>query len=166
MYREKLKPKHGRQVTLAIGVIFFLLCSPILLFTGLVKDDCFLGSHGTSLIPPLVIEMYSRIMLLLILVIVPFMSIAFLNCLIVYKLKQSKLTISKNEKEVTVSLIMVSLFYLCMNTLTTIGILTSSTGTFETQREILKRKIIILFAVSLNFICLSTGFHLSNFKKT
>ena len=133
-YREKQKADAGRKVFIVIGVLFYLICAPVFSFSGLRGDDCFVGSKTASigwLVPSWVIDTYKQVMTSIVLVAVPFITIFVSNSFIVYKLKKSGGTIAKNEREVTVSLMMVCLFYLTMNAAGSASTLVAS------QREVL-----------------------------
>ena len=151
-YREKLKPRVARKVATGVGLLFCFLCAPVYFFAGLVGDDCFLGSEAASmgwLLPPWIIDTYKQIMSSIFLVAVPFVMLLILNSFIVYKLKKSGGTINKNEREVTISLMMICLFYLTMNIATTTSSLLASQNEVRNEREVTLRTLLISFSVRL-----------------
>ena len=158
-YREKLKPQVARKVAIGVAVLFCFICAPVYFFSGLVGDDCFVGSEAATvgwLLPPWIIDTYKQIVTSILLVVVPFVMLLISNSFIVYKLKMSGGAISKNEREVTVSLMMLCLFYLVMNAATTISGIVSTTKEIRTERDITLRKLLLVFCVRL-FLCKCKG---------
>ena len=158
-YREKLKPQVARKVAIGVAVLFGFICAPVYFFSGLVGDDCFVGSEAATigwLLPPWIIDTYKRIVTSKVLVVVPFVTLLISNSFIVYKLKLSGGAIGKNEREVTVSLMMLCLFYLVMNAATTTSTIIWTTKEIRTERDITLRKLLLVFCVR-SFLCTCKG---------
>ena len=155
-YREKLIPGVARKVAIGVGVLFGFICAPVYFFGGLVDDECFVGSGSASigwLFPPWIIDTYKQIMQTIVLVAVPFVTLIISNSFIVYKLKKSGGSIAKNEREVTISLVLVCLFYLTMNVATTISSLAASQKEVRNERDVTLRRLLISSAVRF-FMCI------------
>ena len=150
LYREKLKPQVARKVVISVGVLFGFICIPAYFFSGLVGEDCFVGSRSVSigwLVTPWIVDTYKQVMQSIVLVAFPFLLLSILNSVIVYKLKKSGGTIAKNEREVTVSLLMVCLFYLTMNAATTTTSLVASQKEVRNERDFTLRRLLLALAV-------------------
>ena len=145
-----MKPEVGRKVCVGVGVLFCFICAPVYFFSGLLGDACFVSSEAASigwLVPPWVIDTYKQVTTSVGLVTIPFVTIFALNSFIVYKLKKSGGTIAKNERDVTVSLMIVCLFYLTMNAATTFSTLAASQKEVRNERDVTMRGLLLSLAV-------------------
>ena len=149
-YREKMQPDVGRKVSIGVGILSCVICAPVYFFSILISDACFVGREAASiswLVPPWVIDIYKQVMTSVVLVAIPFVTLFTMNSFIVYKLKTSGGTIAKNEREVTVSLMMVCLFYLTMNAATTFSTLAASQNEVRSERDVILRSLLVSLAV-------------------
>ena len=145
-----MKPEVGRKVSIGVGILFCVINAPVYFFSGLIGDVCFLGSSSatiTWLVPPWIIDTYKQLMMSVGLVAIPFVTISALNSFIVYKLKKSGGTIAKNERDVTVSLMIVCLCYLTMNAATTASTLAASQNEVRSERDVILRGLLLSLAV-------------------
>ena len=165
-YRQYLKPQVARKITIGVGLLCCFLCAPVYVFAGLVGDECLLSSESSSigwLIPLWIADTYKQIMTSIFLVMVPFVTLLISNSFIVYKLKTSGGAISKNEREVTVSLVMLCLFYMVMNAATTTLAVVWTHKEIRTERDVTLRTLLRSFCVRL-LLCALRKCNLKNVR--
>ena len=97
-------------------------------------------------------ELYVSWIIMVGLIGVPFFSILTSNILIVYKLRKMKGTVSRKEREITISLVLVSVCFLVMNLGIGIILITTAGVEIHTYRQYLFNKLLNVSAVSFSGI--------------
>ena len=153
VYKQKFKPAVAKWTSFLILGFSIILCSPTVLTIGLNGEDCLPGKHATDLLPPEFIDWYNRAVSVVINVAIPFIGHVVFDSLIVYKLKRAgaSTSLSRKEKDVTVSLLLVCVFYLVTTSVIAVNMAKYSTMEVSTLRDTMLRRVLILGAVSAMF---------------
>ena len=114
-YREKGKPVVAKYISPALVVVSSILAIPTLLFFEQKEEGCILGSKvAWNISPPIIIDIYMKIVLPLILAL-QFIVIAAMSVQIITKLRSSRAQFGRPEKEAAVSLLSVCVCFLVLN---------------------------------------------------
>ena len=125
-------------------------CSPVLAIYDIHEDEC--SMIGDDILTEKQRHAYVTWIVLVGLIGAPFLSILTSNILIVYKLRRMEGKVSRKEREITISLVLVSVCFLVMNLGIGSVLITSAGVKIVTHRQYQFNKLLNVFAVSFDSI--------------
>ena len=112
-YKTYGRPNIAVWVTLALQCFGIIMCFPVLTMYEILNDDCFVASSG--ILTEKQKDIYVFWIIFVGLIGVPFCIISVSDILIIFKLKKLKGAVSRQEKEITVSLVFATICFLVLN---------------------------------------------------
>ena len=97
-----------------------------------------------------VIDLYTKVVTLVINLCIPILGHVVMDGMILFQLRAASGTLGKREKDVTVSMLLVCLFYLFTASVIALTMAKYSTMEVNTSKDVVMRRLLILGAVSSN----------------
>ena len=159
-YKMYGKSSIAVGTTILVECVSAFVCIPVLTIYDLHEDEC--SMIGKDILTENQRHAYVIWIVLVGLIGVPFLSILTSNILIVYKLRRMEGKVSRKEREITISLVLVSICFLVMNLGIGSVLITTAGVKIDTYRQYLFNKLLNVFAVSLDSIQVGKRFSEKN----